>query len=297
MGQFTLSTHSHHTMRAFLASVFLLSAVTCRPDGPGHHHGHHGAHHGAHHADHGAAHHVAHGAPHHAAHGVHHATHTVGGVVSVAPHTPVHHAVHTAPVVHHAPVHHGVHSVVQPVSGHFSVAADPVHHAVHHAEPVHHAVHHADPVHHAVHANTVVKTVAPAVVSSPNTVAHLVSTNPKFSTLYTAVQAAGLVDILNQPGPYTVFAPTNTAFDKIPVDQLNALLEDKEKLKSVLMRHVIPGTVMAGKNFPPGTTTINTAAGEEVSITRDKFIQLESSAGSAYVVLFDQEASNGVVHA
>merc|ERR1719471_1516448 len=67
--------------------------------------------------------------------------------------------------------------------------------------------------------------------------------------------------------------------------------------KSVLMRHVIPGTVMAGKNFPPGTTTINTAAGEEVSITRDKFIQLESSAGSAYIVLFDQEASNGVVHA
>merc|ERR1712012_1038362 len=230
-----------HTMRAFLASVFLLSAVTCRPDGPGHHHGHHGAHHGAHHADHGAAHHVAHGAPHHAAHGVHHATHTVGGVVSVAPHTPVHHAVNTAPVVHHAPVHHSVHSAVQPVSGHFSVAAEPVHHAVHHAEPVHHAV----------HANTVVKTVAPAVVSSPNTVAHLVSTNPKFSTLYTAVQAAGLVDILNQPGPYTVFAPTNTAFDKIPVDQLNALLEDKEKLKSVLMRHVIPGTVMAGKNFPP----------------------------------------------
>merc|ERR1712012_1248125 len=251
-----------HTMRAFLASVFLLSAVTCRPDGPGHHHGHHGAHHGAHHADHGAVHHAdhgaghhtAHGAPHHAAHGVHHATHTVGGVVSVAPHTPV----------HHAPVQHSVHSVVQPVSGHFSVAADPVHHAVHHAEPVHHAVnhavHHASPVHHAVHtvdpvhsvhANTVVKTVAPAVVSSPNTVAHLVSTNPKFSTLYTAVQAAGLVDILNQPGPYTVFAPTNTAFDKIPVDQLNALLEDKEKLKSVLMRHVIPGTVMAGKNFPP----------------------------------------------
>merc|ERR1712012_1435250 len=167
-----------HTMRAFLASVFLLSAVTCRPDGPGHHHGHHGAHHGAHHADHGAvhhadhgaAHHTAHGAPHHAAHGVHHATHTVGGVVSVAPHTPV----------HHAPVQHSVHSVVQPVSGHFSVAADPVHHAVHHAEPVHHAVHHADPVHHAVHhadpvhhavhANTVVKTVAPAVVSSTNLV-------------------------------------------------------------------------------------------------------------------------------
>jgi uncharacterized surface protein with fasciclin (FAS1) repeats len=144
---------------------------------------------------------------------------------------------------------------------------------------------------HAVHA------AAPHAAGHGHTVAELISTNPKFSTLYTAVQAAGLTDILTQPGPYTIFAPTNTAFDKVPAEQLNALLDDKEKLRSVLMRHVITGTTMAGKNFPPGTTTIKTAAGEDLNITRDKFIQLQSSAGSAYIVLFDQAGSNGVVHA
>ena len=86
-------------------------------------------------------------------------------------------------------------------------------------------------------------------------------------------------------------------FPQVPADQLNALLDDKEKLKSVLLRHVITGTTMAGKNFPPGTTTIKAANGEELNITRDKFIQLQSSAGSAYIVLFDQAGSNGVVHA
>ena len=84
---------------------------------------------------------------------------------------------------------------------------------------------------------------------------------------------------------------------QVPAEQLNALLDDKEKLRSVLMRHVITGTTMAGKNFPPGTTTIKTAAGEDLNITRDKFIQIKSSAGQAYVVLFDVLASNGVVHA
>ena len=86
-------------------------------------------------------------------------------------------------------------------------------------------------------------------------------------------------------------------FVQVPVDQLNALLADKEKLKGVLLRHVVTGSSMQGKNIPPGSTTLKTAGGEEITATRDKFIQINSSAGSAYIVLFDQLAGNGVVHA
>ena len=81
------------------------------------------------------------------------------------------------------------------------------------------------------------------------------------------------------------------------MDDLNSLLQNKEELKKVLLRHVVPGTRMQGKNFPPGSTSLKTAAGEEITATRDKFIQLKSSAGSAYIVLFDVTATNGVVHA
>ena len=74
-------------------------------------------------------------------------------------------------------------------------------------------------------------------------------------------------------------------------------MADKEKLKGVLLRHVVTGSSLQGKNIPPGTTTLKTAGGEEITATRDKFIQINSSAGSAYIVLFDQLAGNGVVHA
>jgi uncharacterized surface protein with fasciclin (FAS1) repeats len=290
-------------MRLLLASLSAALLVTAAPDGPGHHH-HHGAHHGdhhaPHHAEHGAAHHAAHtvhGSVHHAEHGAHHGDHhaphhaehgvvslgqqQAGGVVQVAS----------------VPVHHNVH-VVQPVhsvSGHFSVQSDPHHHqpAPHHAE--HHGPHHAQP-HHAP-ANSIVAAPATKTAATPTTLADLVATNPKFSTLYTAVQAAGLTDVLAGAGPLTVFAPTNTAFDKVPVDTLNGLLADKAALTAVLTRHVVPGAAVRGKNIPPGTTQLATAGGEEVGVTRDKFIQVTSSAGQAYIVLFDQIASNGVLHA
>merc|ERR1711881_743774 len=178
----------------------------------------------------------------------------------------------------------------------------------HHVQNPVHTVHSVQPVHssfsiqpesipqpESVHQPNV---VAPVVVkSSPKTIADLVSTNPKFSTLKTAVKAAGLEDTLAGAGPYTVFAPTNTAFDKVPVDKLNSLLADKEALKKLLLRHVVPGSTMQGKNIPPGSTPLKTASGEDITATRDKFIQLNSSAGSAYVVLFDVLGSNGVVHA
>merc|ERR1711992_488672 len=191
-------------------------------------------------------------------------------------HGGIHHGAHHA--VHHQPatVHHGVHSVEQPM----------LHHAVHH-----NAVHHHQPVHH--------PQVAPVVAKvAPKTIAELVVSEPRFSTLLAAVKAADLVDTLNGEGAFTVFAPTNEAFKKVPEEALTGLLADKEALKAVLLRHVVPSSLQ-GKNIPPGTTALTTAGGEEISVTRDNnnLIQIQSTAGSAYVVLFDVIASNGVVHA
>merc|ERR1712117_89892 len=212
------------------------------------------------------------GGNHHGGHhGAHHTVHHSAG----------HHVTHGA---HHVPI-----TTVNLGSSHHSQSSV---HTVHSVQPVHSSFR-VQPVH---HVNVVAP--APAVVkSSPKSIAELVSTNPKFSTLLAAVKAAGLVDTLAGEGPFTVFAPTNTAFEKVPEEALNGLLADKEALKKVLLRHVVPGSALQGKNIPPGSTTLKTASGEEITATRDNFIQLNSSAGSAYVVLFDVLASNGVVHA
>merc|ERR1712203_761859 len=184
----------------------------------------------------------------------------------------VHHAVHHQPAVHHA-VHH------QPAA---------VHHAVHsvHQPMVHHAVHHHQPV------------VPVEVKEAPKTIAELVVSEPRFSTLLAAVKAADLVDTLSGEGSFTVFAPTNEAFKKVPEEALTGLLANKEEPKAVLLRHVVPSAIQ-GKNIPPGTTALTTVGGDEISVTRDNnnLIQIQSTAGSAHVVLFDVVASNGVVHA
>merc|ERR1711935_731835 len=181
-----------------------------------------------------------------------------------------HHQVHHGAAFHHsAPVHHNIH---------------PVHHSVHSVNPVHHSAHQ---VHHNV----------PVVKAAPQTIAELVVGNPNFSTLLAAVKAAGLVETLSGEGPFTVFAPTNSAFEKVPADALSGLLADKEALTAVLLRHVVPGAALQGKNIPPGATKLETAGGEEITVTRDNYIHITSSAGTADVVLFDVIASNGVVHA
>jgi len=128
-------------------------------------------------------------------------------------------------------------------------------------------------------------------------IAELVSTNPKFSTLLAAVKAAGLVDTLASEGPFTVFAPTNSAFEKVPADALNALLGDKDALTAVLLRHVVSGSALAAKDIPRGSTAVATAGGEEITVTKDRAVKITSSAGSANVVIFDVRASNGIVHA
>merc|ERR1712106_618622 len=114
--------------------------------------------------------------------------------------------------------------------------------------------------------------------STPSkTIAELAIATPALSTLLAAVQAAGLVETLSGEGPFTVFAPTNDAFAKIPADALNGLLADKDALTAVLLRHVVPGVALKARDVPHGTTPVKTAGGEEIEVTRNRYINIKSS--------------------
>lgn len=113
-----------------------------------------------------------------------------------------------------------------------------------------------------------------------------------FTTLVTAVQAAGLVDTLSGDGPFTVFAPTDEAFAALPEGTLDGLLADTEALSAVLTYHVVPGKVLAADVV--GLTSATTVQGEDIAIevVGDGVVL----NGSANVTATDVEASNGVVH-
>jgi uncharacterized surface protein with fasciclin (FAS1) repeats len=111
-----------------------------------------------------------------------------------------------------------------------------------------------------------------------------------FKTLVAAVQAAGLVDTLKGPGPFTVFAPTDEAFAKIPKTTLDGLLADKAALTKVLTYHVVPGKVMA-KDVKAGK--VKTVQGQELTISTNMGVMVDQSK----VIATDVTASNGVIHA
>jgi len=112
----------------------------------------------------------------------------------------------------------------------------------------------------------------------------------QFSTLAKALTEAGLIGTLKGSGPFTVFAPTDAAFAKIPADQLNALLADKAKLTAVLTYHVVPGRIMAADVT---TGAVKTVQGATLAVDA-------SSAGvkvnDANVIKADIVATNGVIH-
>ena len=131
---------------------------------------------------------------------------------------------------------------------------------------------------------------APAV-AMPNIVAAAAS-KPELSTLVTAIKAAELVTVLQGQGPFTVFAPTNAAFKKLPEGQLEELLKpaNREKLAAILKGHVIKGRVKAS-DVKAGE--VKTLDGKEVKITvRDGKV----SFGNATVIATDMSASNGIIH-
>jgi uncharacterized surface protein with fasciclin (FAS1) repeats len=114
----------------------------------------------------------------------------------------------------------------------------------------------------------------------------------QFDTLAAALGAAGLVDTLKGKGPFTVFAPTDDAFKKIPADKLQALLKDKKALAEVLTYHVVPGMVKAGDVVK--LKSAKTAQGGEIMIAVDGGKVMLN--GSATVVKTDIECTNGVIH-
>jgi uncharacterized surface protein with fasciclin (FAS1) repeats len=110
-----------------------------------------------------------------------------------------------------------------------------------------------------------------------------------FKTLATALQAAGLIDTLKGKGPFTVFAPTDEAFAKIPKADLDALLKDKAKLTAVLTYHVVAGKVMA-KDVKAGN--VKTVQGSDMMISTANGVMVNN----AKVVATDIAADNGVIH-
>ena len=110
-----------------------------------------------------------------------------------------------------------------------------------------------------------------------------------FKTLVTALQAAGLVDTLKGKGPFTVFAPTDEAFAKIPKADLDALLKDKAKLTAVLTYHVVSGKVMS-KDIKPGK--VKTVQGSDLTIATAGGVTVDA----AKVTTADIAADNGVIH-
>ncbi|TXD84453.1 fasciclin domain-containing protein [Subsaximicrobium wynnwilliamsii] len=130
--------------------------------------------------------------------------------------------------------------------------------------------------------------------------------NDAFATLVAAVKAAGLVDTLSGQGPFTVFAPTNDAFDKLPNGTVESLLkpESKDKLTAVLTYHVVAGkfeaaAVMDAIAKNDGKFTVDTVQGGQIhlGLKDGKVILTDANAGTATVVIADVAASNGVIHA
>ena len=111
-----------------------------------------------------------------------------------------------------------------------------------------------------------------------------------FNTLAQALTEAGLVETLKGDGPFTVFAPTDEAFSKIPEDQLAAILADKELLTSILTYHVVPGKVLAKDVVSLDAAT--TVQGSDVAISTGDGVKVND----ANVVKTDIKTSNGVIH-
>ena len=148
-------------------------------------------------------------------------------------------------------------------------------------------------------ADTAAATSAPAATTAEattepaaaGTIVEVASSNPDFSTLVAAVKAAGLVETLSGTGPFTVFAPTNEAFEALPAGLLDKLLlpANKDALTKILTYHVLPAKVMAAD---VSAGKVKTVEGGEVTIATDGGVKVDK----ATVTATDVAASNGVIH-
>lgn len=145
---------------------------------------------------------------------------------------------------------------------------------------------------------------APAIANSDIVAA--ASTAPEFTTLTSAIQSADLQSRLSGPGPFTVFAPTNAAFDKIPAADRTALMQPAQKadLAKILTYHVVPGRITSAELTSQaaatgGVATLSTIQGGKLTL-RDtgggRWEVTDAKGGKAMITLADQARTNGVVH-
>lgn len=153
---------------------------------------------------------------------------------------------------------------------------------------------------------TTAQVTDPKAEESTPTIVGVAAGNENFSTLVAAVKAAGLVDTLNGDGPFTVFAPTNAAFDKLPEGTVASLLkpESKGTLTAVLTYHVVAGkfdaaAVVNAIKANNGSFTISTVQGGTLtaSLMDGKVVLKDEKGGMSTVVIADVAASNGIIHA
>lgn len=156
-------------------------------------------------------------------------------------------------------------------------------------------------------AGNIESTDPPTKKESEKTIVEVAVSNDNFSTLVAAVKSANLVETLGSEGPFTVFAPTNAAFDKLPDGTIPTLLkpENNEMLTSILTYHVIAGefraadVVKAIKESEYGKFKIKTVQGNKlVAYIKDGNVYLKDSKGNkSKIIMTDVDASNGVIHA
>jgi uncharacterized surface protein with fasciclin (FAS1) repeats len=148
-------------------------------------------------------------------------------------------------------------------------------------------------------------TVGGAAMMPAKTIVQNASAAPNLTTLVAAVKAAGLVETLSGPGPFTVFAPTNTAFDKLPDGTVATLVkpENKATLTTVLTYHVVAGKltakdVMAAIKAGGGKATLTTVAGAKLTarLSGNSIVITDGKGGQSAVTTADVMQSNGVVH-
>lgn len=144
------------------------------------------------------------------------------------------------------------------------------------------------------------------ITHQDKTIVEVAAGNDNFSTLVAAVKAAGLVDVLSGNTQFTVFAPSNAAFDKLPKGTVASLLkpENKDALTDLLMYHVVSGEYKAKDVIKAikdngGKFSINTVKGEKITLKMDgnNVVIKDAKGGKSVIIMTDIDASNGVIHA
>ena len=138
------------------------------------------------------------------------------------------------------------------------------------------------------------KMEVPEEAAKPANIVETAVAAGQFKTLAAALEAAGLIDALTGKGPFTVFAPTDEAFAKLPAGTVESLLkpENKEKLKSILLYHVVPGNVTAQQVMKLNGRTVKTLEGGSIKVNTMHGVTVDD----ARVTKTDIQASNGVIH-